>query len=192
MRLAVGDQKVSAKTSHFLKDTHQTFWNTNSGKISPLFQRVITNKQSKSDTLRVYLCSNVSPYNVIDSAKGILDSVTHTGSFAFNNSPIGNYYIKLIHRNCIETWSSNPQSLNGISNYDFTSASSQAFGNNLKQADTAPLRYAFFSGDINQDGTIDASDVSSVENDVFNSFADAQDVSIVDNNAFNSVSAVTP
>ncbi len=165
----------------------------------------ITNKQSKSDTLRVYLCSNVSPYNVIDSAKGILDSVTHTGSFAFNNSPIGNYYIKLIHRNCIETWSSNPQSLNGISNYDFTSASSQAFGNNLKQADTAPLRYAFFSGDINQDGTIDASDVSSVENDVFNSvsgyittdvtgddFADAQDVSIVDNNAFNSVSAVTP
>ncbi|MBL0108659.1 MAG: hypothetical protein IPP52_15615 [Ignavibacteria bacterium] len=131
--------------------------------------------------------------------------MTHTGSFAFNNSPIGNYYIKLIHRNCIETWSSNPQSLNGISNYDFTSASSQAFGNNLKQADTAPLRYAFFSGDINQDGTIDASDVSSVENDVFNSvsgyittdvtgddFADAQDVSIADNNAFNSVSAVTP
>jgi len=67
------------------------------------------------------------------------------------------------------------------------------------------VRFAIFSGDVNQDGTVDATDLSRVDNDAFNSlsgyvnadvtgddFVDAQDVSIVDNNAFNSVSEVTP
>ena len=76
---------------------------------------------------------------------------------------------------------------------------------NQKHVDTSPNKYAIYGGDINQDGTIDASDVSSVDNDAYNSlsgyvntdvtgddFVDAQDVSIVDNNAFNSVSVITP
>ena len=58
---------------------------------------------------------------------------------------------------------------------------------------------------MNQDETIDASDVSETDNDAFSSvsgyvrtdvtgddFVDAGDVSIVDNNAFNAVSVVTP
>jgi hypothetical protein len=58
---------------------------------------------------------------------------------------------------------------------------------------------------VNQDGTIDASDVSAVDNDANNSlsgyvntdvtgdnFVDAADVSIVDNNAFSAVSVVRP
>ncbi|MBK9404625.1 MAG: hypothetical protein IPN57_08845 [Ignavibacteria bacterium] len=75
----------------------------------------------------------------------------------------------------------------------------------MKQVDASPVVFAIFSGDVNQDGTIDASDVSDADNDAFNSvsgyvstdvtgddFVDAADVSIVDNNAFNAVSAVTP
>ncbi|MBK8381374.1 MAG: hypothetical protein IPL16_05660 [Ignavibacteria bacterium] len=73
------------------------------------------------------------------------------------------------------------------------------------QVEVSPVRYAIYSGDINQDGTVDASDVSDADNDSYNSvsgyvrtdvtgddFVDAGDVSIVDNNAYNSVSAVTP
>ncbi len=73
------------------------------------------------------------------------------------------------------------------------------------QVDTSPVRFAIYSGDINQDGTIDASDLSETDNDAFNSvsgyvrtdvtgddFVDAGDVSIVDNNAYNSVSVVLP
>ncbi|MFZ1459924.1 MAG: hypothetical protein WBQ38_11795, partial [Ignavibacteria bacterium] len=89
--------------------------------------------------------------------------------------------------------------------FDLSSSLTQAFGSNLIQADASPVRYAIFSGDVNQDGTIDASDLSETDNDAYNSlsgyvrtdvtgdnFVDAGDVSIVDNNAYNSVSAVTP
>jgi len=62
-----------------------------------------------------------------------------------------------------------------------------------------------YGGDINQDGIIDAGDVSEVENDAANSVSgyvqtdvtgddtvDASDVSLVENNAVNSVSVITP
>ncbi|MBK6772357.1 MAG: hypothetical protein IPG78_09555 [Ignavibacteria bacterium] len=75
----------------------------------------------------------------------------------------------------------------------------------MKQIDASPVRFGIYSGDINQDGTIDATDVSNADNDAFSSvggyvntdvtgdnFVDAADVSIVDNNAFNSVSVISP
>ncbi|MBL0108011.1 MAG: hypothetical protein IPP52_12185 [Ignavibacteria bacterium] len=90
-------------------------------------------------------------------------------------------------------------------NYDYTNSVTKAFGNNMKLVDTSPVRFAIYSGDVNQEGTIDASDLSETDNDAFSSvsgyvrtdvtgdyFVDAADVSIVDNNAFSSVSAVTP
>ncbi len=65
--------------------------------------------------------------------------------------------------------------------------------------------YALYSGDVNQDGTIDAGDLSHVENDAANSlsgyfpsdvtgddFVDAGDLSIVENNSALGVNAVTP
>ena len=73
------------------------------------------------------------------------------------------------------------------------------------QVDDTPLTFAIYSGDVNQDGTIDASDLSDTDNDSFvglsgyvntdvtgDDFVDAADVSIVDNNAFNAVSVVRP
>lgn len=55
--------------------------------------------------------------------------------------------------------------------YNFTTASSQAYGNNMPLIDAAPVRNGIFSGDINQDGTIDAGDLSLGENDVTNSLS---------------------
>ena len=73
------------------------------------------------------------------------------------------------------------------------------------QIDTSPIGFAIYSGDINQDGIIDAGDLSLVDNDVFNSvsgyvntdvngddFVDASDLSIVDNNVFNGVIVRNP
>jgi hypothetical protein len=177
-----------------------------------------------SDTVRAYLHSTVSPYNVVDNAIAVIDYATFTGSFVFAIAPSGTYYIRVVHRNCIETWSkSNGEIFNRgtTMSYNFTTAAAQAFGDNQVQTavvagkdvsvkanlynDASTARFAIFSGDINQDGTIDASDVSEVDNDAINSlsgyvntdvtgdnFVDAGDVSIVDNNAYNSVSAVTP
>ncbi|HMS34186.1 MAG TPA: hypothetical protein PKC91_08865 [Ignavibacteria bacterium] len=118
-----------------------------------------THLQSMSDTMKVYLHSGISPFNAVDSAKSVIDSVTNTGEFIFTNAPAGSYYISLVHRNCIETWSAAAQTLNGITNYDFTSSTTQSFGNNMKQVDTSPVRFGIYSGDVNSDETIDLSDV---------------------------------
>jgi len=164
-----------------------------------------SNVQNISDTMNAYLCADVSPYNVIDSAKKVIDSVTHTGVFKFDNAASGNYYIKLNHRNSIETWSSSPQSLLDTSTFDFTSSQSQAFGDNMKQVDASPVIFAIYSGDVNQDGVVDGTDAALVDNDAFNfvtgyvvtdvngdEVVDGSDAAIVDNNAFNFVGKITP
>jgi hypothetical protein len=40
----------------------------------------------------------------------------------------------------------------------------KAFGNNLKQVDTSPIRFADYSGDINQDGNVDLTDIVNINN----------------------------
>ncbi|MBK8549993.1 MAG: SBBP repeat-containing protein [Ignavibacteria bacterium] len=122
-----------------------------------------------SDTARVYLRSTVSPYNKIDSSKGILNS-SGTGTFNFTNAVNGtNYYLVVKHRNSIETWSNSGNAF--VSNsliYNFTTALTKAYGNNQIQVDPAPLRFGFFSGDVNQDGFVDLTDVLLVYNDASN------------------------
>ncbi|MBK7445963.1 MAG: FG-GAP repeat protein [Ignavibacteria bacterium] len=159
-----------------------------------------------SDTITVELRYSISPFAAADQTSAVL-SANGTVQLKFGNAINGNYYIAVKHRNSIETWSAGVIALSRTTpaSFDLASSLSQAFGNNLKSVDTSPVRFAIFSGDVNQDGTIDASDLSDTDNDAFNSvsgyvstdvtgddFVDAADVSIVDNNAFNAVSAVTP
>jgi chitinase len=161
----------------------------------------------RADTVKVFLRDTIAPYNIIDSSKG----KTNTAGFAaikFSKAQNSRkYLIQIKHRNSIETWSNTGGVIfsNSSASYNFSSASSMAYGNNMKLADSFPLRYAIYSGDANQDGIVDAADIQLCDNDVMTSsagyirtdfngdfFADAQDLSIVDNNALNSISAVTP
>ena len=171
------------------------------------FYNPVSNTLNMSDALDIALFQSIPPYNYIATATGTIDSVTLTGSYQFTDIPTGSYYVAVYHRNSIETWSSAPVSfVSGVTNnYDFTTSGTKAYGSNMKQVDTSPIRFAIFSGDVNQDGTIDAADISDVDNDASNSvigyvitdvtgddFVDAGDVSIVDNNASLSVSVITP
>ena len=125
-------------------------------------------KLNMKDTVKAYLHSVVSPYNVTDSAVSVIDSVSFTGTFKFLNTLTGYYFIVIKHRNSIETWSKagGESIVSGTSSdYDFTDALSKAFGSNLTQADASPVRFAVFSGDINQDGFIDLTDVILAYND---------------------------
>ena len=159
-----------------------------------------------SDTVQVKIRNSSPPYDIVDSSKTIVNS-SGQGTFLFSNAVNGtNYYIAVKHRNSIETWSSIAKPFtSSLLNYNFTDSTTKAYGSNQFLIDTAPIKYGIYNGDVNQDGTIDASDLSEVENDASESlsgyvnsdvtgdnFVDAGDLSMVENNAAISVSAVLP
>ncbi len=160
-----------------------------------------------SDSVRVYLRNSASPYSLADSAKGLLSSSGNV-SFSFSNLTSGQYYIVIKHRNSIETWSrqgGETIASGSIVNYIMSDQITKAFGNNLKQVDSSPVRFAIYNGDVNHDGITDAADISAIDNDATyavsgyvntdltgDNFVDAGDMSIADNNVTFGVSAVTP
>ncbi len=159
-----------------------------------------------SDTISIELRNAVSPYAIADVAKAVVGTSGST-TLKFGTAPDGNYYIAVKHRNALETWSSGPLAFSRTTpaNYNLSASSSQAYGSNMIQIDSSPLRFALYSGDVNQDGTVDATDLSAIDNDATNfvsgyvvtdltgdDFVDGTDFAIADNNAANFVSVVTP
>jgi len=155
------------------------------------------------DTMRAEIRSSVSPYNVIDVQYARSDAA---GNYSVDVSNVNNgvsYYLTTRNRNSIETWSKLPQTWTVmVLNYDFTTAANKAFGDN--QTFKAG-KWTIYSGDVNQDGTVDGSDGALVDNDAFNfvsgyvpsdlngdSIVDGSDAAIVDNNASNFVSVARP
>lgn len=96
---------------------------------------------------------------------GILETTTAnlqtdgTAVCNFTNTPQGSYYIVVKGSNLIESWSNLPQSIGSTPlSYDFTTADTQAYGSNMLEVELGV--WAFYSGDLNQDGNIDNSDYS--------------------------------
>ena len=138
----------------FNKSTLST--NVNVSVIPDGLYDVSNNRLNIKDTVRVYLRDNTPPYNVADSAIGILDSITFTAPVIFNKALTGNYYIQIKHRNSLETWSNIVNYTVAVNtNYNFTSSVSQAYGSNMILKNG---RWCIYSGDINQDGFINGND----------------------------------
>ena len=125
-----------------------------------------------------------------------------TATCTFATAPSGSFYIAVLGSNFIQTWSANPVTVGGSPfSYDFTTSASQAYGDNMVEVESGV--FAFYSGDINQDLNVDASDYSLWESDA-NDFAygvyptdlngdgnvDASDYSIWENNANNFIYAI--
>lgn len=177
----------------FLKVVLEGFYNPASNLMVP-------------DAMTVDIRSSVSPYSKLESATSLLN-FSGQATFNFYNVTNGvDYYIALKHRNGIETWSKIPQQFNSDNlSYDFTTAKTQAFGDNLKQIDDSPVLFGIYSGDPNQDGVVDLSDVSLINNDALNyvsgivpadlngdEVVDVTDVLYGYNNSINFISAITP
>lgn len=155
------------------------------------------------DTVTVELRSFTSPYTLIEQKKIIFNS-SGIGTANFTTLIDGTpYYIVLKHRNSLETWSFTGNAFSGaVLNYNFTADSAKAYGFRMTKKGT---RWCIYSGDINQDGLINSSDLTLIYNDVLNysseylstditgdNFVDLHDLTICDNNKFNSVEKSTP
>ncbi len=166
------------------------------------------NRMSSNDTVKAYLRKNFAPYSVSDSSALVIDSLTFSGSFIFANASSGNYYLQVKHRNSITTWSKTGGELIEAEIpfvYDFTSGLLQSFGSNSVQIDNSPLRFGIYSGDINQDGSVDLSDEVSVFNDAGyflsgylstdvngDDIVDLNDLTLTYNNTINFVNTIAP
>jgi len=172
--------------------------------ISGLYNQT-SNQLRARDTLRVFQNSITSPYNIVDSTRTIIDSISFTGVCNFMNATSGKYYTVIKYKNGLETWSrSGGDSLKRGSqvSYDFTDDSTKAFGNNLEKKG---ILYCIYSGDVNQNGIIDIADLTLVDNGIFNfisgysildingdNFVDLTDSQLTDNNAYNFVTVIKP
>lgn len=160
------------------------------------------------DTVSVYLRNSTSPFAKVDSSRKELYGPGTGQEFLFNNAQNGTpYYVEVKHRNALETWSADPVTfVSDAASIAFSVDAIYAFGNNEIQVDVSPYNvFAFYSGDVNQDGTIDATDISMIDNDAANfvsgyvvtdltgdDFVDGTDFVIADNNAAIFVSVIRP
>jgi len=167
--------------------------------------RPIQNKHLKRDSIKLFLRKSVSPYQIIDSSISILDSNTLLSNFTFRFIQGGSYYLVMKYINSLETWSRSGGEnivIGNTLNYDFTVASSKAYGNNLVLKGS---KYCLYSGDIDNSGFVDISDMSRVYNDGTNflsgdvitdlngdRFVDLDDLAIADNNVFLFAGVITP
>ena len=151
----------------------------------------------------VELHNATTPWGLVESQTGAL-STAGVGTFTFANAASGtNYYIAVKTWNTVETWSASGQSFtSGALSYDFTSAATQAYASNMMQIGS---KWCLYSGDVNQDGYINLTDLNQVNNDSYNQvrgvvvtdltgdqYTNLIDLNIVNNNSYNQVKARTP
>ena len=157
------------------------------------------------DSATFYLRNTFSPYVIVDSAKSVIDSTSASGTVTFANAVTGTYYLVVKGRNILETWSRSGGEAyvrGSAFSYNFTTASSKAYGNNLFLKGE---RYCIYSGDVIKNNTVDLDDIIQIYN-AANSFTtgfnindltgdrtvDLSDVLIAFNNSSGFVSRQAP
>jgi 2',3'-cyclic-nucleotide 2'-phosphodiesterase (5'-nucleotidase family) len=114
-----------------------------------------------ADTITIELHDTTSSHNLIATSKSTV-STTGNVSSNFSGTLLGNaYYVVIKHRNSIATWSANPIVLTQSNNYDFSNAANKAYGSNM--ANDGNGVFLIFTGDINQDGSVDFSDYPALD-----------------------------
>lgn len=159
-----------------------------------------------TDTIRVYLRGITSPFDIVDSAKAVIDSAGKASLVFLQPQNDFLYYVQLLHRNSIETWSSTGYMfVNDSLNFDITTSDSAAFGNNIVSLDSTGSRFGLYSGDVNAGGDIDMTDLIMIYNDAqsfVNGYVttdvngdnsvDVSDIIIAYNNAQLFITAIRP
>ncbi|MBK9320195.1 MAG: putative metal-binding motif-containing protein [Bacteroidetes bacterium] len=155
------------------------------------------------DVIYVELRDGLSTTTVLAADSAIINTSGQV-SLTFPVNVTGqNGHIVIYHRNAIQTWS-NLITFTAPTNYNFTTAASQAFGSN--QREVAPGVWAFYSGDIApQDEVVDITDQGLIGNDILNfafgyvptdvsgdGVVDITDQAIVDNNILNFIGSIHP
>jgi hypothetical protein len=124
---------------------------------------------SPSDEVEVMTVNlhDATTYDLVDTAIGTLKT-DGALSVTFTTAVAGSYYVAVKGVNAIETWTATPQMVGSTPlSYDFSSSASQAYEEHMREME--PGVFAFYQGDINQDGAMDNSDFDQLFPDIDNS-----------------------
>ena len=165
------------------------------------------------DTIFISAMNAGGSHTLISRQVGILKTNGNV-VVAFNAPvvPTTSYFIRVQHRNALETWSALPVVFNTNTSYDFTTAKANAFGDT--QTQTSDLNvWALFSGDISsavtglgqQDGIMESQDYGDMENAVFSTLTgykveditgdgvvESADYGFMESNVFFTIVAIRP
>ena len=177
----------------------------NAGMMKPVLMNQGINAQpTETDSIVVEL-HDPATYALVYSKKAVL-LTNGTVSSNFIQTP-GSYYIAVKHRNTLQTWTATPVTINAASPlYDFTLAANKAMANNQVLIETG--KYAFFTGDLNQDDYIDGNDFPLYDGESASGglhdgtytktdmngdgFIDGNDFPVFDLNSYNGINSAHP
>lgn len=115
-----------------------------------------------ADVITVELHDATNYSNIVTTITDVELNRDGTASFELSELYTGTYYITIKNRNHIETVSKNSISFAGGNiSYDFTTAATQAYGDNQTELETGI--FGIYAGDVTQDGWVDLSDRNFVE-----------------------------
>ena len=166
MPLSVSVINCPTSTNLQLKWILQGYYSGSGTMSAVLLNQGIGNSIIEVDSVWVELKDPLN-FSSVAFSKAILH-VDGSSVFGFDSVFNGYYYLLLKHRNHLETWSAEPVLITANSTYDFSTAANKAYGSNQVQVENGI--WAFFTGDINQDGVVDGLDYNDWENDS-NNFA---------------------
>ncbi len=123
----------------------------------------------RRDTITVTVRDSRNGYKILESRTVYIDSAGNSACTLTIPNDSYKYYIVINHKNSIETWSKlNGETFSSYAlDYDFTSDTVKAYGNNMILKNG---RSHFYSGDVNQDGSVNAVDLTELYNNL-NSFS---------------------
>jgi hypothetical protein len=165
-----------------------------------LYDLGISTNDTETDSVDVNLWSiaNLSSSTPDFSVRSVLHT-NGTLTAVFPGATLNNsYYVALKHRNSVELWSAAPVTIASTTNHDFSSSLNAAFSNGFNDAMKwmNGNKYAMFSGDVNQDGTVDLYDAQMTDNGSANLLfgydasdcngdgsTDLYDLQLIDNNS---------
>jgi hypothetical protein len=134
----------------------QGLYFNNQAMIASLSNQLYNLQSDFADSVTIELHSSVTPFETLFQHKSVINTTGLVKAF-FPTTTLGKtYYLVVKHNKSLETWSANPIVVNSLTTYNFSNAASKAYGNNMIEIE--PLTWAFFSGDMNHDGFIDAVD----------------------------------
>lgn len=193
--------KLIVNTAHYLmRDIETTFKVLN---LHVFIEGLFDGSKLLQDSISVEVRESFSPYSLKDTKRTVLDTLGYATLLFQNVEQTKPYYLVIKHRNALETWSAEALTFNsGFLNYDFTSDSSKAYGNNLTKVNN---KWCIYSGDVNQDGFIDSVDLSLIGSDALlystgykvtdingDNFVDLNDLVICDDNYYKNIMRLNP